>query len=164
MSSTQDKGFVFTGWHMLGAMLLFFGIVISVNIYMAWQATRTWSGLVVENTYVASQEFNGKVAEAKALAASGIVGKLDISGSDVRYQLSHPTSGPVEADAVTLKFKRPVGEAQDFAMTLEPAGEGMFLGSHAVPEGTWIIEVEALRDGERILHDAERIAIGGETP
>src|SRR3546814_8186701 len=65
MSTTPRKEFVFTGWHMLGAMLLFFGIVISVNLYMAWQATRSWSGLVVENTYIASQEFNGKVADEK---------------------------------------------------------------------------------------------------
>src|SRR3546814_20687118 len=76
MSTTPRKEFVFTGWHMLGAMLLFFGIVISVNLYMAWQATRSWSGLVVENTYIASQEFNGKVADAKALAASGVTGSL----------------------------------------------------------------------------------------
>src|SRR5690606_31679205 len=70
MNSTPRKGFVFTGWHMFGAMVLFFGVIISVNLYMAWQATHTWSGLVVKNTYIASQEFNGKVAEAKALAAT----------------------------------------------------------------------------------------------
>jgi len=164
MSTTPRKEFVFTGWHMLGIMLLFFGVVISVNFYMAWQATRSWSGLVVENTYIASQEFNGKVAEAKALAASGVTGSLDISGPDIRYQLSHPVEGPIMADAVTLKFKRPVGEVQDFDLVMEPAGEGVFAARHDVPDGTWIIEVDALRDGTRILHHTSRITIAGGVP
>lgn len=163
MNSTPRKGFVFTGWHMFGAMVLFFGVIITVNLYMAWQATHTWSGLVVKNTYIASQEFNGKVAEAKTLAATGVTGKLEISGSDVRYELSHPTEGPVDADAVTLKFKRPVGEDQDFDMALELQEKGLFSARHDIPEGTWIVEVRAIHDGKRVLLHTERVSIAGDT-
>ncbi len=62
----------FTGWHMVAVMALFFGTIISINFVMAWSASRSWSGLVVENAYVASQQFNGKLAETRAFAASGI--------------------------------------------------------------------------------------------
>ncbi len=164
MSSTPPKGFVFTGWHMLGAMVLFFGVIISVNLYMAWQATHTWSGLVVENTYIASQQFNGKVKEARALAASGVEGRLSLSDERVRYTLSHPDKGSVDADSVTLKFKRPVGEDQDFEMTLVDEGQGQFSAPHVVAEGTWIIEVVAVRDGKRILHHTERVSVAGDGP
>jgi len=162
MSSTERKGFVFTGWHMLAVMCLFFGTIISVNFYMAWQATHTWSGLVVKNTYIASQEFNGKVAEAKALAATGVVGALAIEDSEVSYRISHAQDGAVEADDVTLRFKRPVGEDQDFELALRREGEGVFVARHAVAGGTWIVEAEALRDGKRILHDTQRISVAGE--
>ena len=162
MSSTGRKGFVFTGWHMVGVMCLFFGTIISVNFYMAWRATHTWSGLVVKNTYVASQEFNGKVAEAKALAATGVVGTLDLDGSDIRYRLSDADERAVAADAVMLSFKRPVGEEQDFDLSLEQQGEGLFSARRDLPDGTWIVEAEAVREGKRILHHTQRISVAGE--
>lgn len=78
----------FTGWHMVAVMSLFFGTVISVNLVMAWNASRSWSGLVVENTYVASQQFNGKVAEGRAFQASGIKGRLTTEPGAIRYVLT----------------------------------------------------------------------------
>ena len=50
----------FTGRHMLAIMLAFFGTIIAVNLVMAIFASRSWTGLVVKNSYVASQEFNEK--------------------------------------------------------------------------------------------------------
>lgn len=37
-TNRQTSGFIFTGWHMLGVMVMFFGIVITVNMVMAWNA------------------------------------------------------------------------------------------------------------------------------
>ena len=68
--TTRVQGF--TGRHMLLVTTSFFAVVISVNVTMAWFASSSWSGLVVENTYVASQEFNHRAAEMKAMTASGI--------------------------------------------------------------------------------------------
>ena len=74
----RDKpGFTFTGWHMLTIMLLFFGTIISVNVTMAWNAVTSWSGLVVQNTYVASQSLTARrkrprPAQPAALLASFI--------------------------------------------------------------------------------------------
>jgi nitrogen fixation protein FixH len=161
MTTTSQKSFVFTGWHMAGVVGLFFGTIISVNFYMAYQAITSWSGLVVENTYVASQQFNGKVAQAKALAASGIHGSFAVSADTIRYQLLGPDGQPVAADRLTVNFKRPVGEHQDFSVELSPQGEGVFVASHQVLPGHWIVEAIAERGGARILHHAERIAVHG---
>ena len=95
---------------------------------------------MVKNTYIASQEFNGKVAEAKALAATGVVGALTIEDTEVSYRISHAQDGAVEADDVTLRFKRPVGEDQDFELALRHEGEGVFVARHAVAGGTWIVD------------------------
>lgn len=62
MTAQTDKPKEFTGRHMLAIMLAFFGVIIAVNGVMATFATRSWSGLVVENTYVASQQFNERAA------------------------------------------------------------------------------------------------------
>ena len=54
----------FTGRHMLLIMLAFFGVIISVNIVIAVIANKSWTGLIVKNSYVASQEFNAKISDA----------------------------------------------------------------------------------------------------
>lgn len=160
MSARQHKaGFVFTGWHMVGVMVLFFGTIISVNFLMAYYASSTWSGLVVKNTYIASQEFNGKTAAIRDMLATGIKGKLTVAGEDIRYNLSSPDQGAVTADKVTAHFKRPVGEHQDFVAELVPAGDGDYIARHEVLSGHWIVEVIAERDGKVIMHEANRIVV-----
>lgn len=159
----SDKpSFVFTGWHMLAAMLLFFGTIITVNFTMAYLATSTWSGLVVKNTYIASQEFNGKAAGIRAMLSTGIKGTLEVTGDNIRYGLAMPGDAPVLADKVTAHFKRPVGEHQDFVTELEPAGAGIYEASRQVLPGNWIVEIIAVKDGETIMHEANRIAVTGE--
>ncbi|WJH40056.1 FixH family protein [Aliirhizobium terrae] len=161
MNTASNKGFVFTGWHMVAVMVLFFGTIISVNFYMAYNAFTSWSGFVVENTYVASQQFNGKVAQARALAATGVTGKLTIAADTVRYEIIGADGAAMPADHLILNFKRPVGEHQDFQLELTPDGEGVFTASHQVLPGHWIVEAIAEDAGTRILHHAERISVHG---
>jgi nitrogen fixation protein FixH len=164
MNTRQAKEFVFTGWHMLGVICLFFGTIISVNFFMAYQAIHSWSGIVVENTYVASQQFNTKVAEARKLDATGISGSLTVKDGTVRYVITDAAGQPVMADQVVASFRRPVGDHQDFVLPLDDRGHGLFEASHTVMPGHWIVEVSALRNNQRILHHTQRIAIIGDTP
>lgn len=161
MIRAAKKPFTFTGWHMLAIMLSFFGVIISVNFFMAYQAVSSWSGLVVKNTYVASQQFNSKVAAERALAATGVTGNLTIEGSGIRYQVSGP-DGAVSADELVLTFRRPVGDQQDFSLTLAPQDAGIFSTQHEIRPGHWIVEAIATRDGKPILHQTRRIAVHGE--
>jgi nitrogen fixation protein FixH len=161
MNTTSSKVFVFTGWHMAAVVVLFFGTIISVNFYMAYQAFTSWSGFVVENTYVASQQFNGKVAQARALAATGVTGKLTVAADNLRYDITAADGTAMPADRLILNFKRPVGEHQDFQLQLTPAGEGVFTATHQVLPGHWIVEAIAESGGRRVLHHAERISVHG---
>lgn len=161
MSTASQKSFVFTGWHMAGVMVLFFGTIISVNVFMAYNAITSWSGLVVPNTYVASQQFNGKVAQARALAATGVNGRLAVTADGVRYEVLGADGQPVETDRLVLNFKRPVGEHQDFSIEMEAEGQGVFTASRQILPGHWIVEAIAERGGGRILHHAERVSVHG---
>lgn len=161
MSTPQAKEFVFTGWHMLGVISLFFGTIISVNFFMAYQAIHSWSGIVVENTYVASQQFNTKVAEARKLNGSGISGSLTVKDGVVRYAIADAAGQPVPADRVVASFRRPVGDHQDFQVQLADLGGGLFEASRNVLPGHWIVEISALRNDQRILHHTQRIAVIG---
>lgn len=162
MTTDAKKTFTFTGWHMLAIMLAFFGTIIAVNFTMAYFATSSWSGLVVKNTYVASQQFNGKTAAIREMLATGIAGDLSVDAKGMRYHLTLPGNKPVIADAVTAHFKRPVGVAQDFELQLTPAGDGLYLAEKAILPGSWIVEMQATKGGKLIMHEAKRVSVSGE--
>ncbi|EJC75194.1 putative integral membrane protein linked to a cation pump [Rhizobium leguminosarum bv. trifolii WSM2012] len=146
----------FTGLHMLLVTSAFFAVVIAVNVTMAVYASSSWSGLVVENTYVASQEFNRNAAAMKAMSASGIEGDLSIKGTKIRYDIHDKGGSPAIVEDVVLNFKRPVGDHEDFHLTLGKTGEGRFEAEHAVAKGDWIVEIISRKDGVVVMHEAKR--------
>jgi nitrogen fixation protein FixH len=46
------------GWHVFATFFVAFGIIVSVNLTLAYNAIRTFPGLEVKNSYVASQSFD----------------------------------------------------------------------------------------------------------
>lgn len=139
----------FTGYHMAAVLALFFGVIITVNLIMAYFANSTWSGLVVKNSYVASQEFNGKVEQVKAQEALGWKGSLTTSPGVVHWLLTDDGGSPVAADAVTIHFRRPVTESADATVALAPAGNGQWQAEFPLGEGVWIavVDVQSATNG-----------------
>ncbi|MFZ4382234.1 MAG: FixH family protein, partial [Sandarakinorhabdus sp.] len=64
MATTQARPF--TGRSFAIIIVGFFGVVVAVNITMARLASGTFGGTVVDNSYVASQKYNGWLAQARA--------------------------------------------------------------------------------------------------
>jgi nitrogen fixation protein FixH len=133
----------FTGRHMLLSMLAFFGVIIAVNVTMAIFARTSWTGVVVVNSYVASQEFNAKMAETRAQAALKWKGILAIQNHVVRYRLVDRAHAPVLLKRVRISFKRPVNDGEDHVIMLAPDGDGGFAMPHQVADGVWLIGIEA---------------------
>lgn len=50
------------GWHVFAGFAMAFGVIISVNLTLAFNAVRTFPGLEVKNSYVASQSFDREKA------------------------------------------------------------------------------------------------------
>jgi nitrogen fixation protein FixH len=55
------------GHHVLACFVLGFGIIIAVNLTLAVNAVRTFPGLEVKNSYVASQSFDNDRSAQQAL-------------------------------------------------------------------------------------------------
>ena len=153
----QSKGF--TGWHMLTIMVAFFGTIISVNVLMAYYANSSWSGMLSKNTYVASQDFNIKAAEARAWARQGFRGKITVDRAAVGYAMESPVDTVSEVQTVTAVFHRPVGDHQDFAINLQPSADGAYSAAHELAPGPWIVDLEAKSYDRTVFHQAERIVI-----
>lgn len=57
MNDYRPGGAPWTGRRMLITMLLFFGVIIAVNMTMLYLALTNFTGLVVKNSYVAGLTF-----------------------------------------------------------------------------------------------------------
>jgi nitrogen fixation protein FixH len=159
MPAATETSRPFTGWHMLAIMIAFFGVVISVNLLMAFYASSSWSGLISKNTYVASQDFNIEAAKARIWAAEGFKGAFTVKERTLEYQLQGPAEKIERLKEVGAIFHRPVGEKQDFTLKLQKVGEGFFTADHSLAAGPWIVDLAAIEDGETIFHQAERMTI-----
>ena len=159
MSAHSQKSREFTGRHMLFTILGFFGVVIGVNVTMATLASKSWTGLVVENTYVASQQFNRKAEEGRAQAALGWSGELTIASGNVRYGLSDTAGKPVSLYGVKVLFRHPAYEAEDKAVTLARDEDQEFSALHTPKDGVWIVEIDADAGLAEPYRDVRRIMI-----
>jgi nitrogen fixation protein FixH len=130
----------FTGRHMAAIMIGFFAVVIAVNVTMARMAIGTFGGVVVENSYVASQHFNRWLDEAASESALGW--KADFArGADGRVMLAlvGPTGTPAQVTAVA---RHPLGRQPDRALQFGPAGPGRYVSQEALPAGRWRLRLE----------------------
>jgi len=134
----------FTGRHMAAIMVAFFGVVIGVNLLNARLASSTFGGEVVENSYVASQDFNRWLAEAKAEKALGWdeVATWRPDGRVVVAITGAPTGVAVEAFA-----RHPLGRLPDRALTFDRIGQDRFLSHQALPEGRWDLRLTLAANG-----------------
>ena len=99
----------FTGRHMTAVLVGSFGIVVAVNLAMATLATRGFGGVVVENSYVASQKYNGWLDQARKQQALGwsVQVKRQRSGT-----IALALHGVPDGATVTAQLRRPLGEAE----------------------------------------------------
>jgi nitrogen fixation protein FixH len=134
----------FTGWHMATILVAFFGVVIAVNVVNARYASATFGGEVVENSYVASQEYNRWLDEAKAEQA---LGWSEVTTWRPHGRVVVALKG-VPADAVVKAMARhPLGTLPDRGLTFERLANGQFLSRQVLPEGRWDLRLTVAADG-----------------
>lgn len=142
MSIQTEGGRPFTGKHMILVMMAFFGTIISVNLVMASFARSSWTGLVVQNSYVASQQFNEKMAESRALAKLGWTGTLETTSRKVVYRLGDRNGKPVAVTRGKAIFRHPAAEGADWTVDLRPETDGTLVADTSVLDGLWAVELE----------------------
>lgn len=129
----------FTGRHITAILVVFFGVVIAVNVAMARLAISTFGGEVVENSYVASQDFNrwlDEAAKEKALGWSAKAERLRDGRVAITLSGVDPVSSEVDADA-----RHPLGRLPDQNLAFTAKGS-RFVSQQALPEGRWRLRIE----------------------
>ena len=128
----------FTGRHMAAILVAFFGAVIGVNSLNAWLAGSTFGGEVVENSYVASQDFNRWLDEAKTERALGW-DEVTTWRPDGRVVVA---LNGVPGDAgLTAVARHPLGRLPDRELAFDALGGGRFLSRQALPDERWDVRL-----------------------
>lgn len=128
-----------TGRGMLMVFVSLFGIIIGVNVVMAVTAVRSFPGLEVANSYVASQNFDRERAAQQALGwrADPIYenGRLTVKISD-----SKGLPAPVQALNITVS--RPTQKRDDVTPEMRYQG-GLWIADLALQPGAWVVHLQA---------------------
>ena len=159
MREAQIRKREFTGVHLLVIMLAFFSVIIAVNAAMAVFANSSWSGFVVRNSYVASQEFNEKSAQWRAQATLGWASKLTLADGRLSYQLFDRDDLPVAAVKGTVSVRRPIGESEDRTLPLKLVAGGELEADAALRDGAWIAEFQVDAGLEHPYHEIRRLTV-----
>ena len=135
----------FTGKHMAAVLVGGFAIVVAVNFTMASLATHGFSGVVVENSYVASQKYNGWLEEAARQEATGwdLEAARGDDGHIVVEALGAPSTASLSGEA-----RHPLGHRVDRTLAFVRGEDGRFVSAEPIDAGRWTLRL-TLSDGDR---------------
>lgn len=138
MSNTTEKPF--TGYHFLFIIVAFFGVIIAVNLTMAIASSRTWTGLVVQNSYVEGLRFNDLQQAVAEQKAAGWTVATAYEDGQIVFQALDGEGSPLVLEAVSAFVRRPVGGHDDATVVLTRAGD-VYAGVLPLDPGVWDITV-----------------------
>ncbi len=149
----------FTGWHMALVMGLFFGTIVTVNMTLAYYANTTWTGLVVKNSYVASQHFDTETARLKKQQELGWTIAAGYGAGTVSLDVLDKSGSPVDIAELSAKIGRPVTESDDRQLPLTRAHDGSFVAETELAKGIWQIDMMATDTRGNVLEKSVRILV-----
>lgn len=128
-----------TGRKVLLMFVAFFGVIIAVNVTMAVQAVKTFPGLEVANSYVASQTFDADRAEQERL---GWTVKPAFSNGVLTLEIRDRQGQPAPVAELAVLLGRTTMAAQDQRPELIFAN-GLYSAPVSLAPGAWLIHLEA---------------------
>jgi nitrogen fixation protein FixH len=123
-----------TGKHVLIGTVSAFSVIIGVNLFMAYSAVRTFPGLEVKNSYVASQSFNADKASQEALGWT-------VDATDRNEKLYVTIRGkdgaPVQVKSIAGTLGRATNVTQDQTPEFVFDGTSYVAETGALDAGNW---------------------------
>ncbi len=129
----------FTGRHVAMIFIGAFGIIISVNLFLAFSAVNTFPGLEVKNSYVASQEFDTR---RDAQTALGWDVGAEHSDGMVILSINDKVGNPVELASLEAVLGRATHVKDDRVPAFSFNGSA-YVAPEDLAGGNWNIRMKA---------------------
>lgn len=137
----QPGGAPFTGRKFLAVMLGFFGVIIGVNLLMAWFAVSNFRGVVVNSSFVASQDFNRDLARFAEQESRGWSIEAELEGARPRIRLADAEGAPLTGLALAVTAMRPVDQREDRTLSLRETAPGIYVAGQDLAAGQWTLQL-----------------------
>ncbi|MDP2061701.1 MAG: FixH family protein [Phaeovulum sp.] len=128
-----------TGRKVLLITVSAFGVIIGVNLLMAFKAISTFPGLEVANSYVASQNFDSERIAQEALG--WVVDPVYADGL-LRLNIRDAAGLPAEVRDISVLVGRPTSVRDDKVLSLVEVA-GAYSAAVELAPGNWLLHLEA---------------------
>jgi nitrogen fixation protein FixH len=147
--STNSKKF--TGYHATAMIVAFFLVVVAVNMIMARFAVSTFSGTLVDNTYVASQSYNSWLEEARKQQAHGwTASRVTRLKGKVMLTVLQADDSTLQDAEITAIAEHPVGRTEPITLHFTQDRAGAYISRDVLPEGRWKLRITIMHRGNRM--------------
>lgn len=156
MSVRAHQGLVIRGWHVLAAMLAFFGAIIAVNVAFAVIAVRSFPGEDVRRSYLQGLNYNQTLAERREQAALGWQAaaalRADGDVAVVEIDLRARDGAPIDRATIEGQLTWRSATRFDRALTFAALGEGRYAARIGdLRPGQWRLRARAAGDAGQAL-------------
>ena len=147
-----DNGRPLTGRKVLLIAVAAFGVIIAANLALLIAATGTFPGLVVTNSYVASQGWERKIAAQRALGWTAVA---EYGHGTLRVTMTGRDGAPVAGLNVVAVVGRPASDTTDVRLELAEGAQG-YAAPLVLAPGRWQVMITgANAAGDRFEASAE---------
>jgi nitrogen fixation protein FixH len=134
-----------------------FSIIIAVNVALAVNAVRTFPGLEVKNSYIASQSFD---ADRRAQEALGWTARATYGAGALVLEIDGP-DGPVLPDITKAVLGRPTHVGDDHSPVFETTGTGLVAAVPPLDAGYWSLRIEAVAEDGTLFKQRLSLRVPG---
>lgn len=158
------RPFELTGWMVAAMLVLFFGVIVSVNATILTVALRTMPGVETKSAYETSQHFNEEIARQHERDARGWKAAVTLArqgeGATLGVALTDRLGQPLSGFSATARLRHPATSARDHAVTLNERPPGRYEADFdRIEAGSWILELQARRGEEVVFVSRSRIIL-----
>ncbi len=140
-----------TGWHVRAMFCTGFGIIIAVNLLLAFQAVRTFPGLEVSSGYADSQTFDVRRHAQEAL---GWTASVEAGADTITLTLVDAEGRPVYPAELVALLTRPTTQADDQLLALVRGPNGTLVAPANMAPGRWRLRLTGTaRNGTEYRHN-----------
>jgi nitrogen fixation protein FixH len=146
-----------TGKHVFAITAGAFGVIIAVNLVLAFQAVNTFPGLEVKNSYVASQGFNDRKAAQEALGW-----QLVPTYAEGRIKLAFTDRDglPVQVADLQVLVGRTTSTVDDAQPEFTAMGD-IYAAPLDLARGKWMVKVTAVAPDGTLFEQRTELFVQG---
>ncbi len=149
------RGFRLTGWHVLAALVVFFGVSFAVDAIMVMDAYHTFSGEVASSPYEEGLAYDSQLDQQRAQTALGWRMSATLNGPTLHLTAVDRAGSPLSGLRIVARLERPATEQGRRAVLFHLVSPGVYQSDAQSISGAWDLRLSAY-DASDHRFDAER--------